>query len=85
MYNNDITKNEGSKIKSETYQFRLQDIIKEPTHIIGASSPCIDLIFTTQPNLVMESEVHFSLYENSHHHIKFAKFNLKIHYPLSYE
>ena len=57
-YNNDITTYEGSKIDGATSQFRLQQIIKEPTHIIGDSSSCIDLIFTTQPNLVMESGVH---------------------------
>ena len=29
----------------------------------------------------MESGVHFLLHVNSHHHITFAKFNLKIHNP----
>ena len=43
------------------------------------------LIFTTQPNLVMESEVHSSLHSNCHHDIMFAKFNLKIHYPPPYD
>ena len=80
-YNNDVTSYEGSKIDSVTSQFGLQQIIKEPTHFIEDSSCCIDLIFRTQPNLVMESGVHFSLHANCHHHINFAKFNLKIHYP----
>ena len=57
-YNNDITTYEGSKIDGVTSQFGLQQIIKEPTNIIGDSSSCTDLIFTTQPNLVMESGVH---------------------------
>ena len=51
---------EGSKIDGVTSTFGLQQIINEPTHIIGDSSYCIDLIFTSQPNLVMESEVHSS-------------------------
>ena len=84
-YNNDITTYEGSKIDGVTSQFGLEQIIKEPTHIIGNSSSCIDLIFTNQPNLVMESGVHSSLHSNCHHHITFAKFNLKIHYPPPYE
>ena len=83
--NNDITTYEGSKIDGVTSQFGLHQIIKEPTHFIGDSSSCIDLIFTTQPNLVMESGVHSSLHANCHHHITFAKFNLKIHYPPPYE
>ena len=84
-YKNDITTYEGSQIDSATSQFGLEQIIKKPTHIIGDSSSCIDLIFTTQPNLVMESEVHSSLHSNYHHHITFAKFSLRIHYPPPYE
>ena len=33
----------------------------------------------------MESEVHSSLHSNYHHHITFAKFSLRIHYPPPYE
>ena len=63
----------------------VEHIIKEPTCIIGDSSSCIDLVFTTQPNLCMESGVYASLHSNCHHHIAFAKFNLKFHYPPPYE
>ena len=57
--------------------------ILNPTHIlINSSASCIDLIFTSQPNLVMESGVHSSLHLNCHHQIVFAKFNLpSILYP----
>ena len=79
--NNAITTYECSKIDGVTSQFGLQQIIKEPTRFIGGSL-CIDLIFTSQPNLVMESGVHSSLHANCHHHITFAKSKLKIHYPL---
>ena len=75
----------GSKIDGVTSQFGLHQIIKKPTHFIGDSSSCIDLNLTIQPNLVTESGVHSSLHANCHHHITFAKFNLKIHYPPSYE
>ena len=61
-YNSDITTYEGSKIDGVTSQFGLEQIIKEPTHIIGDPSSCIDLIFTTRPNLIMESGVHSSLH-----------------------
>ena len=72
LYNNDVATYEGSKIDGVTSQFGLQLRIKEiklPTHIIGDSLSCIDLIFTTQPNLVMESGVHSSLHSDWHHHI----------------
>ena len=72
---------EGSKIDGITCTFRLQQIINEPAHIIGDSSSCTDLIFTSQANLVMESGVLSSLHPNCHHQITYAKFNLKIYYP----
>ena len=76
---------EGSKIEFLISQFGLSQIIKEPTHILENSSSCIDLIFTTQPNMVLESGVHHSLHQNCHHQIIFAKFNLKVYYPPPYE
>ena len=48
------------------------------------SSSCTDLIFTSQPNLVVESGVHSSLHSNCHHQIVFAKFKLMISYPPLY-
>ena len=48
------------------------------------SSSCIDLIFTSQPNIVVESSVPPSLHPNCHHQIVSAKFNLKIYYPPPY-
>ena len=48
-------------------------------------SSCIGLVFTSQPNRMMESGVHFSLHENCHHQLVYAKFNLKVWYPPPYE
>ena len=59
-------------------------MINEPTHILESSSSCIDLIFTSQPNLVTESGVHLSLHPNSYHQIIFAKFHAEIHDPTPY-
>ena len=64
----DSTNFEGVTIEIVISQFGLSQIIKEATHILESSSSCIDLIFTTQPNLVVESGVHTS-------QIVFAKFN----------
>ena len=80
----DSTNFEDITIEIVTSQFGLSQIIKEATHILESSSSCIDLIFTTQPNLVVESGVHPSLHPNCHHQIVFAKFNLQIYYPPPY-
>ena len=84
-YINDKTTTEGAKIEFVTSQFGLHQIINEPTHVLEKSSSCIDLIFTSQPNLVVDSGVHPSLHPNCHHQIVYAKFNLKIHFPPPYE
>ena len=81
-YKHNKTSYERVKIDTLTSQFGLQQIIKEPTHILAESSTCIDLIFTSLQNLVMKSGVHSSLHPNCHHQITYATFNLKIHYPL---
>ena len=59
-------------------------LINEPTHLLENSFSCIDLIFTSLPNLVVELGVHPSLHPNCHHQIVFAKYSLMISYPLPY-
>ena len=41
----------------------------------------IDLIFTSQPNLVVESGIHPSLHPHCHRQINFPKTDLKILLP----
>ena len=55
---------------------QLTKIINQPNHILNK-----DLLLTSQPNLVIESGVYSSLHSNCHHHIIYARFNLKIYYP----
>ena len=84
-YKHDKTTYESSKIEAITSQFGLKQLFQEPTHILPNSSSCIDLVFTSQPNLVMESGVHSSQHENCHHQLVYVKFNLKVWYPPPYE
>ena len=56
----------------------------DTTHILGNSSSCIDLIFTLQPNLSVESGTQPSLHPNCHHRIIYAKFNRDVLYPPPY-
>ena len=43
------------------------------------------MIFTSEPNMVIDSNVHASLHSNCHHQIKYANFDLKIICPPPYE
>ena len=76
----DITSSEGSELDFFTTQFGISRVIKELTHILDTSRSCIDLIFTSQPNMAIDSSVHVSLHLSFHHQIIYAKFDLKIFY-----
>ena len=65
----DITSLEDSMIDNIVSSYGLNQIIKEPIHILNFSFSCIDLIFTLQLNLVMESGTHLSLHSNCHYQI----------------
>ena len=72
-------------IDSIANRYNLNQLIQEPTHIHNSSPSCIDLLFTSQPTIVMESGIHSSLHSYCHHQIVFAKFTLFIFYPPPYE
>ena len=79
-----ITSLEDSMIHTIASSYGLNQLIQEPTHKLNSSSSSIDLIFTWQPNLVMESGIHSPLHSNCHHQKVFAKFNLSVFYPPPY-
>ena len=54
---NDSTSHVGPMIDAVTNNYGLHQLIHKPTHILNLSSSCIDLIFNSQPHLVMESGV----------------------------
>ena len=83
-HDKDTSTPEGISVESITSQFALHQIINEPTHILENSSCCIDLIFTSQPNLSVESGTQPSLHHNCHDQIVYAIFNLEVIYPPPY-
>ena len=75
-YYRDKSSLEDDTVENIAKQYRLHQAIKEPTHILHNTSSCIDLIFTSQLNLITESGVHLSLHPNCHHQIAYAESNL---------
>ena len=57
-------------------------LISDATHMLSQSLSCIDLIFTDQPNYVIDCGIHPSLNQNCHHQITFCNVNLTVEYPL---
>ena len=84
-FRNDKTSYEGSKLDILTCSHGLHQLINEPTHLLDSSSSCIDLIFTSQPNLIIKSGVQPFLHPNCHYQLVFGKFNLSIYHPPPYE
>ena len=84
-WSEDIFTLHGKQIDPPTTTHGFKQIISDPTHILPQSSSCIDLIFTDQPNYVIDSGTHPSLHPNCHHQITFCKLNLKVEYPPPYE
>ena len=65
----DTDNEEGKIFEPFTSDLGLHQLISEPTHIMGDSKSCIDVIFTDQPNLFLQSGVHPSLQEQCHHQV----------------
>ena len=80
----DSSTSEGISIENNTPHFGSHQIVNEPTHILENSSSCVDLVFTYQPNLSVESGTQPSLHPNCHHQTIYAKFNLDVLYPPPY-
>ena len=55
---NDQTTTEDAKMECETSKYELHQIINESLHVIENLLFCTDLIFTSKPNLLVDSSVH---------------------------
>ena len=83
-WQNDSENNEGRLFEPITADLGLHQLISEPTHLMGDSKSCIDLIFTDQPNLVVDTGVHPSLHEQFHHQIVYGKLSVSNIAPFPY-
>ena len=70
---------EGKRFEPLTSDFGIYQFINEPTHMIGESKSCINLIFTHQPNIVLDSGVHPPFHEQCHHQIVYGRLSTNNH------
>ena len=81
-WNKGDTNPEGKEIEELTSLLGLTQLINEPTNFEPHKNPsCIDLIFTDQPNIVLNSGTKPSLDNYCHHQIIFCRINFKIPPP----
>ena len=83
-WGDDIENDEGKLFETFTSDLGLHQVINGPTHSIGNSRSCIDVICTDQPNLFLESGIHPSLNENCHHQIVHRKLSMRVLTPPPY-
>ena len=76
---------EGTRLYSLVSTNAFHQLISEPTRILQNSLSSIDLIFTDEPSLAVDSRFHPTLHENCHHQITYCKFNFKTEYPPPHE
>ena len=82
----DASNSQGEDIGDIASQHGLHQLIDEPTHLRPGCAPsCIDLIFTSSVDLVLNSGVLPSLYPRCHHQIPFVKINFQIKFPPAYK
>ena len=84
-WSGDTSNLQGTEINNLATQHGLHQIIDKPTHILSNSASCIDLIFTSTPNLVCNSGVLPSLFSTCKHQLVYARLNFQIPFPPAYK
>ena len=71
----------GEVIQTYTTTTGYSQLIDQPAHCVNGSSSCINLIFSSNTNLVTEFGVDTTLYKTCHHSLIFGKINFNIPLP----
>ena len=84
-WTSDIPNFQGIELGDLTAQHYLHQIIDAPTHVLPNSASCIDLIFLSAMDLIIDSGVLPSLFPRCHHHLVFTNLNFKVSFPPAYK
>ena len=76
-YSFDTSDNIGKELDTITSTVGYSQIIDKPTHFTNNSSSCIDLIFTSNPSILVDSGTEKFLSNICHHDIIYGKINLE--------
>ena len=71
--------------KSPVWWHGFKHLISNPAHRLPQSLSCNDLIFTDQPNYVIDCRTHPFLNPNCFHQIIFCKLDIKVEYLSPYQ
>ena len=80
-FSNDINNIPGVELDKLTSLTGYKQLIDEATNFEpNKSKTCIDLIFSSQPNLISDSGVHPSLFQTCHHQIIYDNLRLILNF-----
>ena len=80
-YSFDTSDNIGKELDTITSTVGYSQIIDKPTHFTNNSSSCIDLIFTSNHSIIVDSSIEKSLCSSCHHDIIYGKVNVRVPLP----
>ena len=80
-YSFDTSDNIGKERDTITSTASYSQIIDKPTDFTNNSSSCIDLIFTSNPSIIVDSGIEKSLFSSCHHDIIYGKINFRVPLP----
>ena len=81
---NDVTTDEEAQLDSPTIVCGLKQQPKEPTHILENCFTWRDLLFTSQPNFIIDNGTHPTIHWKCHHQLIYVTLHFKIEYTPSY-
>ena len=71
----------GNELDTITLTAGYSEIIDKPTHFTNNASSCIDLIFTSNPSILVDSGIEKSLASSCHHDIIYGKIKFRVPLP----
>ena len=77
-YSFDTSDNIGKELDTITSTAGYSQIIDKPTHFTKKSSSCIDLIFTSNPGMLVDSGIEKSFSSSRHHDVIYGKNNFRV-------
>ena len=66
-YSFDTSNNIGKELDTVTSTVGYSQVIDKPTHFTNNSSSCIDLVFTSDPSILVDLHIEKSLSTSCHH------------------
>ena len=72
----DTDDTQGNLLNEIVTSENLSQLVNEPTHIVGPSRSCIDLVITDQPNLINDCHILPSLHTRCHHQINHVEISI---------